>query len=295
MHWPGMVGNRYHARGSRSRSACGSRPLFDERILMSCVRVWGVSLAVAWFVLFSIAPALAQEGLGGGAEVAGPEAIGFWDIVLAGGVIGYILMFLSVAALALAIEHAVNIRAGVLMPVGLADRVRELLATGQVSQAMQQCKLRPSMLSYVIGAGLAEADADWSIVEKSMEDAAAEQSARLMRRIEYLSVIANLAPMLGLLGTVIGMVVAFREVAISGGTARAADLAEGIYLALVTTVEGLIVAIPSLAAYAFFRNRVDQLVSEAVLQAHSATAPLRRQKTKLIMTPEPPPMRQVRT
>jgi biopolymer transport protein ExbB len=267
---------------------------------MSCSLT--VALRKTWLlslVLTSISAAspvaLAQLAELTADEGATAKAFGFWDIVLSGGVIGYLIMFLSVAALALAIEHAINIRGSALMPPGLADRVRELLASGQVGAAQQQCKLRPSVLSYMLSAGLAEADADWPIVEKSMEDAAAEQSARLLRKVEYLSVIANLAPMLGLLGTVIGMVVAFREVAVSGGTARAADLAEGIYLALVTTVEGLIVAIPALAAYAFFRNRVDQLVSEAVLAAHAASAPLRRQKTRLAATPEPPPMRQVRS
>jgi biopolymer transport protein ExbB len=263
---------------------------------MSRWPVWG-RYALLLFVALTIGlSSRAQQGSPTGdapnTERDSASPSGFWDIVLAGGTIGYVIMFLSVAALALVIEHAINIRASVLIPPGLGDRVRERLAAGQTSQALQQCKLRPSLLTYVLSAGLSEADGDWPSIEKAMEDAAAEQSARLMRKIEYLSVIANLAPMLGLLGTVIGMVVAFREVAIRGGAARAADLAEGIYLALVTTVEGLLVAIPTLAAYAFFRNRVDQLVSDAVLAAQSATAPLRRRLTRQ-QAPEPPPLREV--
>lgn len=255
-------------------------------------QVRGTLLGAGWLALLAVNPVWAQDPTVG--QAAASEGSSFWDIALAGGTIGYIIMFLSVAALALTIEQLINLRASVLIPPGLADRVRELLTAGQVSQALQQCKLRPSLLSYVLSAGFNEADADWPHVEKAMEDAAAEQSARLLRKVEYLSVIANLAPMLGLLGTVIGMVAAFREVAISGGAARAADLAEGIYLALVTTVEGLVVAIPTLAAYAFFRNRVDELVSEAVLAAQLATAPLRRHKTRGLAAPEPPPMRQVK-
>lgn len=215
----------------------------------------------------------------------------FWDIVLAGGSIGYVIMFLSVAAVALAIEHALSIRAAILVPDGIVDRVRGQLASGQLNQALQQCKLRPSFFSEVVAVGLNEADNDWPVIEKAMEDAAAEQAARLSRKVEYLSVIANLAPMLGLLGTVIGMVVAFRQVAISQGTARAADLAEGIYLALVTTVEGLVVAIPTLALYAFFKNRVDQVVSEAVRAVTHATTPLRRRQRA--MSIEPPPIDEV--
>ena len=147
------------------------------------------------------------------------------------------------------------------------------------------------MLFRSLGAGLAEVDGGWPAVEKAMEDATAEQSARLFRKIEYLSVIGNIAPMLGLLGTVIGMILAFREVADTQGAARAADLAEGIYLALVTTVEGLIVAIPALAAFAVFRNRVDQLVAEATDVAQHAVAPVKRKRAdRASKGPEPPPL-----
>ena len=82
--------------------------------------------------------------------------------------------------------------------------------------------------------------------------------------------------MLGLLGTVIGMIFAFKKVATTGGGAGAGELAEGIYLALVTTVEGLIVAIPSLAAFAVFRNRVDQFVAEAAHTALHVFKPFKR-------------------
>jgi len=190
-----------------------------------------------------------------------------------------LIMLLSIAAAALVIEHVMTIRAAVLMPPGLAEEVHQLLAAGKVSPADQRCRMEPSFLAHVLGAGLTEADGGWPAMEKAMEDATAEQSARLFRKIEYLSVIGNIAPMMGLLGTVIGMIVAFRQVADTQGAARAADLAEGIYLALVTTVEGLIVAIPSLAAFAVFRNRVDHLVAEVTYVAQHVFAPLKRNWT----------------
>ena len=114
-----------------------------------------------------------------------------------------------------------------------------------------------------------------------MEEALAEQSARMMRRIEYLSVIGNIAPMVGLLGTVTGMIFAFQRVAVTQGSAGAGDLAEGIYQALVTTVGGLIVAIPSLGAFAIFRNRIDQFVAEAAYSAQHVFTPLKRRKLDL--------------
>ncbi|HBO43328.1 MAG TPA: peptide transporter TolQ, partial [Planctomycetaceae bacterium] len=177
---------------------------------------------------------------------------------------------------ALAIEHLMTIRAKVLMPEGLGDDVRQLLGEGNVAAAEQRCRQQPSFLAFVLSAGLGEVEGGWTAVEKAVEDAVADQSARLFRKIEYLSVIGNIAPMLGLLGTVVGMIFAFREVADTQGAARAADLATGIYLALVTTVEGLIVAIPALGAFAIFRNRVDQLVAETAYAAQHALGPLKR-------------------
>ncbi len=215
----------------------------------------------------------------------------FIGIILAGGWVGHTIILLSVVAMALAIDNVRTVRARALMPPGLADEVRKLLQAGQVTQAYQLCSSAPSALSSVLQAGLGESEAGWSAVEKAMEDALAEQSARLSRRIEYLSVIGNIAPMLGLLGTVIGMVFAFREVAITQGAARAADLAEGIYLALVTTVEGLVVAIPALGVYAIFRNRVDQMIAEVAYAAQHATAPLRHSRTVARRAaPMPPPV-----
>jgi biopolymer transport protein ExbB len=204
------------------------------------------------------------------------QPAGFREIVDALGPVGWIIVLLSIGAVALVIEHVMTIRESVLMPPGMADEVRSLLTEGKLSAAQQRCQLEPSFLGFVLEAGLSEVDGGWPAVEKAIEDAAADQSARLFRKIEYLSVIGNIAPMLGLLGTVIGMILAFREVAATQGAARAADLAQGIYMALVTTVVGLIVAIPCLAAFAVFRSRVDQLVAEASYAAQHVFAPLKR-------------------
>ena len=86
--------------------------------------------------------------------------------------------------------------------------------------------------------------------------------------------------MVGLLGTVTGMIIAFQNVASTQGTASAPQLAEGIYQALITTVGGLMIAIPSIGAFAILRNRVDQYVSEAAYLAQHVFGPLRRNKKK---------------
>ncbi len=209
-----------------------------------------------------------------------PPSRSFLSIIFSGGLVGFLILFslllLSLAAFALAIEHLMTIRESVLMPPELAEQVRGNLSVGNRAAADHLCQANPSFLSFVLRAGLAEVEGGWAAVEKALEDATAEQAARLFRKIEYLSVIGNIAPMIGLLGTVIGMIFAFQEVADTQGAARAAQLAEGIYTALVTTVGGLLVAIPSLAGFAIFRNRVDQLVAEASYAALHAVAPLKR-------------------
>ncbi len=243
-------------------------------------------------------PAWAQDATDVPSEQA-PQ--GFFSIVFAGGWVGVsimlLLLALSITAAYLGIEHLMTIRRTELMPEGLADDVRQMLIEGRLEEADRVCRGAPSLLSFVLINGIAEIDGGWTAVEKAMEDATAEQAARLMRKIEYLSVIGNIAPMVGLLGTVTGMIIAFQQVATTQGTAGAGDLAEGIYQALVTTVGGLIVAIPALGAFAVFRNRVDQFVAEAAYLAQHVFTPLKRRSapTRPARTettaPPPPPKR----
>ena len=218
---------------------------------------------------------------------------GFMQIVFSGGWAGFLIILLllglSLTAAYLVFEQLMTLRRSDIIPAGLGERFRELLATGKIAEAEALCREQPSLLSFVLLNGLSEIEGGWTAVEKALEDATAEQSARLYRKIEYLSVIGNIAPMVGLLGTVIGMIFAFHQVAISRGSAGAGDLAEGIYQALVTTVGGLIVAIPSLGAFAVFRNRVDQLVVEASYMSVHAFAPLKRRRSGSQKPPAAPP------
>ena len=239
-----------------------------------------------WFVLsattgcvvmlmFRLSAMAEQEG-----APAGEGSKGLLDIIFSGGITGLailiLLLALSLTAVYLVVDHMLTLRATEIMPVELGVRIRELLSAGKYREADALCRETPCFLSFVVSHGLGELEGGWSAVEKAMEDAMAEQSARLFRKIEYLSVIGNIAPMVGLLGTVTGMIFAFQQVASTQGAAGAGDLAEGIYQALVTTVGGLIVAIPSLGAFAVFRNRVDHLVAEASYVAQHTMSPVKR-------------------
>lgn len=231
-----------------------------------------------------VTPSVQAQGAGRPASEAPPveERTFVYYLFGGGGVIGVActapILFMSVAAMALVVEHLLTIRRNVLMPPGLSEEAHRLISSNSFLQAEQQCKLRPSFLSSQILAGLQEVRLGYGAVEKAMEDASHAEAARLFRKIEFLSVVANISTMLGLFGTVVGLVLAFKKVADTQGVARASDLAGGIYLALMTTIEGLAIAIPSVAAYAIFRHRADQLVAETSLMAEYAFAGYKRER-----------------
>ena len=204
------------------------------------------------------------------------ERVGVWTLIRHSGIIGFTIILLSLIAVALGIEYALSIRRTILMPPGFADDVLKLLMQNQPNAALQKCQNDPSALAQILYAGMTQYEFGWDAVEKSAEEATAEQASRLYRKVEYLNMIGNIAPMLGLLGTVVGMVIAFQQMAEAEGYGRAADLAEGIYLALVTTIQGLIVAIPCLAAHSIFNSRIATLISETIYVAEQVLQPIKK-------------------
>lgn len=249
------------------------------------------SLLICFVVLiFARESALAQGGktTEAGTSDAGNEESStampdIRDLLKGGGIVGYSIVALmaamSVAMMALIVEHIISIRRTSLMPPGLAEEVHRCLSDNNTQQARQQCKLNPSFLGQVLDAGLVEVKLGYAAVEKGMEDAATEQSARLFRKIEYLNVIGTLAPMLGLMGTVWGMILAFVQFEHKANP-QVADLAPGIYKALITTLMGLAIAVPALASFALFRNRIDGLVAESSLMAEHVFADFKHKLTQ---------------
>lgn len=210
------------------------------------------------------------------AQDADAEAGTSWlQTVQSGGVIGYIIIGLSIVALALIIVHIVQIRRAALLPPGQLDTLDAMLAQGDVSAALQFC-LDPehdSYLTRIMAAGLTrfQKSAFGAFeIKNALEEAGEEQTARLYRSTDGLGVIGAIAPLLGLLGTVFGMVGAFESVSKSSGSNHE-ELARNISLALVTTLLGLILAIPCVALFTFFRNRIDALGSEAAQEIERLT------------------------
>ena len=197
-------------------------------------------------------------------------------LIVAGGPVNIgFMVFLglfSLVAAAVALERFVNLRRGKMLPRAFVRDLQELVRREETrpEKYRELAKSTSAPIANILNGGLQRAGRPLPEIEKSMEDTAAREMATLRSRVRPLSVIANVAPLVGLLGTVVGMLEAFR-VASQAGLGKAELLAEGIYLALETTVAGLIIAIPALLAAAYFSGRserfmrdTDELLMEAI-------------------------------
>ncbi|MEM8756227.1 MAG: MotA/TolQ/ExbB proton channel family protein [Planctomycetota bacterium] len=196
-----------------------------------------------------------------------PAGKSLFEHIASGGPIGLLIIMLSFAAVALVIVHLVQLRLQRLAPVEHFEKLGSLLSARKIDSARSYClETEPhSFLLDVVGAALTRcARSPFGLLEfrASLEEAGQQEVSKLNRSIEGLALIASVAPMLGLLGTVVGMVGAFDRLGASaGGFARPDELASSISVALITTVLGLVVAIPVTACTTFFRNRIDALAA----------------------------------
>ena len=196
-----------------------------------------------------------------------------------GGPVGWIIVAISVAAVGMIVAQWIRVRRDVLAPPELADDLRRLLASRQVEAAIARCAAenRPSFLARVIGPSLIRAARSrFGMLElrTMVEETGRLEVDRLYRLTDGIGLVASVAPMLGLLGTVIGMVGAFDAIMLAEGPARPDQLAGSISQALITTVLGLIVAIPCTAAYTYLRNRIDHLAAEIGESIDAMIAPV---------------------
>jgi biopolymer transport protein ExbB len=186
-------------------------------------------------------------------------------LVIGGGPIGWLIWLISFAMIGISIHFFIQTRRVNILPEMIRMQIEEMFEAKQYREVIDVTAEQTDFLSYVMHAALTEAPHGYPAMERAMEEAAEERTTKLLRNIEWLNLIGNIGPMLGLLGTVWGMIQAFFEIVRKGGTPNPADFAGAIGVALVTTLLGLMVAIPALSVYAFLRNRIDALSSEAML------------------------------
>ena len=189
----------------------------------------------------------------------------FADIWRAGGWTMYPLGFFGIFATTLIVYNAIALRKKKFLNPDGVKEVEKLVNQLKISDAIDYCEKHPSPITNIIGCGLSRADEreiDVSSVESAMEEASVEEFASPYVLINYLSVTASLAPMLGLYGTVSGMVKAFNTIA-AEGAGSASKLADNIAEALITTATGMIVGIPSMFFFFMFKNKYGAIISSS--------------------------------
>lgn len=184
------------------------------------------------------------------------------EILHDGGTIGHLILVVSVVALGLTIDNAVNIRRQKLCPPEIVEEVEALFEAGDYQEAVDLCEAEPNMFTNIVAAGLSKVNHSFEVMEKALEEAAEEESVKLHTKVGWISFICSVATMMGLLGTIQGMIVAFKTIAATKGQADPSMLSGGISAALITTLYGLCVAIPFSFAFVIFRNRVIKTTME---------------------------------
>lgn len=187
--------------------------------------------------------------------------------IIKSGPVEWILLALSVVGVSLAIQRVMTIKTEYLVPEDLVDDLDNLFQEGVNEEAIEEAITIVSedetMLGQIVYAALDKKDLGFDAMREAAESVAASEHNKYMAQINWLQLLASLGPMLGLLGTVTGMIQAFFKMASSGGAVDPAQLSDSIGGAMITTATGLIIAIPMLFFYFFLRARVNRCVLDA--------------------------------
>ncbi len=191
-----------------------------------------------------------------------PVEMTLWQTLKAGGGVMVVIGFLSIVAVAIIIYDFMMLNVNKLAPRRLFDDVIRKLESRDFGAAQTICrKENNTIISKIVMAGLERRNPLDDSAREAMENTAHVELTNLWQNISYLSDIVAVAPLLGLLGTVLGMIQAFHAVPLQSASVKTTVLAAGISKAMVTTASGLIVAIPTLIAYSYFRGQVQQVTN----------------------------------
>jgi biopolymer transport protein ExbB len=185
------------------------------------------------------------------------------DNLKATGLVGIFIGLLSIAMIAFIIEHFINVQRGKIIPPEIIQELEVFFEEEDYEGALQFCEANPGFVTNILAAALPRMSQGFEAMKETAMEIGEEEAVNLQIKISFLSLSAGLGPMLGLFGTVWGMIKAFNKLASMKGAANAASLATGISLALMTTLLGLLIAMPSLLFYFFFKNRVTRIILEA--------------------------------
>lgn len=244
------------------------RPLTAVRLILVALLL--AASAVSLTVLATdVAVAQGEGDLGLEGAAATDSSGGGSNLLLyiakaCGFVFGPVFLLLSFILVALLVMCFLQIRKSVLLPAELSEQFEQHLEAKEYQPAFELAKNDESYLGHVLAAGMGKLQQGYPAALAAMEEAQGEEQMKLEHKISYVSLIGALAPMLGLLGTVTGMVGSFKKIADNPGVAPKPDqLAGGISTALVTTLIGLWIAIPAVLFFQMFRNWLEEINAEA--------------------------------
>jgi len=188
------------------------------------------------------------------------STVNLFDLVFKkGGFFMYLILLVSVAMVWLIIDAFMMIRVNKMMPPVVVEKLKNTLNKDTIDESIQTCEDNPSVLTKILAAGLRARHRGKAAMEEALAEHGAREVSGLRTRVLYLNTIATIAPMLGLLGIVLGMIKAFGTIGMVG-MGKASLLANNISEALITTAGGLFIAIPAMALFFFLRNRISSLM-----------------------------------
>ena len=188
-----------------------------------------------------------------------------WDIIIAAGWPIWPLIATSVFGVAIILERFWSLRESYVIPQNLMEDVKKLVGSGSIKRDAVEALRANSPLGEIMAVAIENQNSSLEIIKDSIEEAGSQVSYKLERYLGALSTISTVAPLLGLFGTIIGMVELFSSFTSSGHDV--ALFARGISIALYNTAGGIVVAVPAMIAFRFFRSKVDHLVNEMEQQA----------------------------
>jgi biopolymer transport protein ExbB len=191
----------------------------------------------------------------------------FQWMIRASGLIGIVIAAMSFYLAALVVWMAIRYRRSAALPRRLIREVQELLDQRRYSDAYSRAAADSSLFGRVLAAGVRKLPGGMAQAQRAMEMANEDVTMEMEHRTTYLATVGTLGPMIGLVGTVYGMIKAFSVIATAGSSPQASQLAEGISTALFATLEGIAISIPAIYFYSFFRNRIARLSLEATMAA----------------------------
>lgn len=201
----------------------------------------------------------------------------FTQFVKSGGpIVWFVLIPLSIVTLFIMLNCIFMLRQKNLVPKGQALKIVYCARASGASALRNDLAENSDLVSTAVDTALQNSGTDWFAFKNSMTESLNDQAVRLLRRIEWLNLIGGIAPMIGLFGTVFGMIKLFNAIVAAGGQPQPANLAGGISVSLVTTLWGLFIAIPAIAAHGIFRSRIESLAGEALEQIENAMNDLRK-------------------